>query len=148
VGGRDHLVKHLGYSSPLTVHWDGSTWTNVPDPLPLNPGTALVGVADISPANAYVIATKARLTGWSSSKTAPRGRGPRPSRRSLSPTGARSPGTHSMRSPPLRRATCGSSGPTCKPSTANIWDPYSVHWDGAAWNLVTMPQVTGAVFIG
>ena len=28
----------------------------------------------------------------------------------------------------------------------NIWDPYSVHWDGTKWNLVTMPQVTGAVF--
>jgi hypothetical protein len=28
----------------------------------------------------------------------------------------------------------------------NIWDPYSVHWDGTAWNLVTMPQVNGAVF--
>ena len=49
--GTTNLVKHPGYSSPLTIHWDGSTWTNVPDPLPLNPGTALVGVADISPAH-------------------------------------------------------------------------------------------------
>ena len=28
--GTINLVKHPGYSSPLTVHWDGSTCTNVP----------------------------------------------------------------------------------------------------------------------
>ena len=28
----------------------------------------------------------------------------------------------------------------------NIWDPYSVHWNGTKWRLVRMPQITGAVF--
>ena len=35
--GTINQVKHPGYFGPLTVHWDGSTWTNVPDPLVLNP---------------------------------------------------------------------------------------------------------------
>jgi hypothetical protein len=26
--GTINLVKHPGYFSPLTVHWDGSAWTN------------------------------------------------------------------------------------------------------------------------
>jgi hypothetical protein len=58
--GTINQVKHPGYFGPLTVHWDGSTWANVPDPLPLNPGTALVGVADISSTDAYTVGNQ----GW------------------------------------------------------------------------------------
>jgi hypothetical protein len=57
--GTINQVKHPGYFGPLTVHWDGSTWTNVPDQLPLNPGTALVGVADVSSTDAYTIGNSA-----------------------------------------------------------------------------------------
>jgi hypothetical protein len=61
--GTINQVKHPGYFGPLTVHWDGSTWTTVPDPLPLNPGTALVGVADISSTDAYTIGNQGSAHG-------------------------------------------------------------------------------------
>ena len=61
--GTINLVKHPGYFGPLTIHWDGSAWTDVPDPLPLNPGTALVGVADIRSTNAYAIGNEGSAHG-------------------------------------------------------------------------------------
>ena len=144
--GTTNLVKHPGYSSPLTIHWDGSTWTNVPDPLPLNPGTALVGVADISSTNAYAIGNQGSAHGlveqWDGTAwTRPAAQPPFPM-----PNGV----TFAQNTMSAISATSASNvwivGTYLQTVYGNIWDPYSVHWDGTAWNLVTMPQVTGAVF--
>ena len=91
--GTINQVKHPGYFGPLTVHWDGSTWKNVPDPLTLNPGTALVGVADISSTNAYAIGNQGSAHGleeqWNGTAwNRPAAQPPFPE-----PTGTRSPRT-------------------------------------------------------
>ena len=144
--GTINQVKHPGYFGPLTVHWDGSTWTNVPDPLPLNPGTALVGVADISSADAYAIGNQGSAHGlveqWDGTAwTRPADQPPFPE-----PNGD----TFAQNTVSAISATSASNvwivGTYLQTVYGNIWDPYSVHWDGTAWNLVTMPQVTGAVF--
>jgi hypothetical protein len=144
--GTTNLVKHPGYFSPLTVHWDGSTWTNVPDPLPLNPSTALVGVADISSTNAYVIGNEGPAyglveqwngTAWTRLADQP----PFPM-----PNGF----TFAENTLDAISATSASNvwivGTYLQTVYGNIWDPYSVHWNGTTWKVVTMPQVTGAVF--
>ena len=144
--GTINLVKHPGYFGPLTVHWDGSTWTNVPDPLPLNPGTALVGVADISSTNAYAIGNEGSAHGlveqWNGTAwNRPADQPPFPE-----PNGD----TFAQNTMNAISASSASNvwivGTYLQTVYGNIWDPYSVHWDGTAWNLVTMPQVTGAVF--
>jgi hypothetical protein len=144
--GTINQVKHPGYFGPLTVHWNGSTWTNVPDPLPLNPGTALVGVADISSTDAYTIGNQGSAHGlvehWDGTAwTRPADQPPFPE-----PNGD----TFAQNTVNAISATSASNvwivGTYLQTVYGNIWDPYSVHWDGTAWNLVTMPQVTGAVF--
>ena len=140
--GTINPVKHPSYSGPLTVHWNGSTWTNVPDPLPNFPGTALVGVADISSTNVYAIGNKGPAFGlvehWDGTAWTMPAQPPVPD-----PTGDFQVSAIS--------ATSASNvwiiGTYLQTVYGNIWDPYSVHWDGTAWNLVTMPQVDGAVFI-
>jgi hypothetical protein len=130
----------------LTVHWDGSTWANVPDPLPLNPGTALVGVADISSTDAYTIGNQGSAHGlvehWDGTAwTRPADQPPFPE-----PNGD----TFAQNTVSAISATSASNvwivGTYLQTVYGNIWDPYSVHWDGTAWNLVTMPHVHGAVF--
>ena len=116
--GTINLVKHPGYFEPIDCPLERLDLDERPDPLPLNPGTALVGVADISSTDAYTIGNQGSEYGLVEHGTAPHGTGRRTRRRSLSPTGTRSPRTRSTRSPPPRQATCGSSGPTCKPYTA------------------------------
>jgi len=144
--GTINLVKHPGYSGPLTVHWDGSAWTNVPDPLPLNPGTALVGVADISSMNAYAIGTEGSAHGlveqWNGTAwTRPAAQPPFPE-----PNGV----TFAQNTVSAISATSASNvwivGTYLQTVYGNIWDPYSVHWNGTKWHLVRMPQVTGADF--
>jgi hypothetical protein len=144
--GTINQVKHPGYFGPLTVHWNGSTWANVPDPLPLNPGTALVGVADISATDAYTIGNQGSAHGlveqWDGTAwTRPADQPPFPE-----PNGD----TFAQNTVSAISATSASNvwivGTYLQTVYGNIWDPYSVHWDGTAWNLVTMPQVNGAVF--
>lgn len=144
--GTINQVKHPGYFGPLTVHWNGSAWTNVPDPLPLNPGTALVGVADISSTDAYTIGNQGSAHGlveqWNGTAwTRPADQPPFPE-----PNGD----TFAQNTVSAISATSASNvwivGTYLQTVYGNIWDPYSVHWDGTAWNLVTMPQVNGAVF--
>ena len=136
--GTINLVKHPGYFGPLTVHWNGSTWTNVPDPLPLNPGTALVGVADISSTDAYTIGNQGSAHGlveqWDGTAwTRPADQPPFPE-----PNGD----TFAQNTVSAISATSASNvwivGTYLQTVYGNIWDPYSVHWDGTAWNLVTM----------
>jgi hypothetical protein len=144
--GTINQVKHPGYFGPLTIHWNGTAWTNVPDPLPLNPGTALVGVADISSTDAYAIGNQGSAHGleeqWDGTAwTRPADQPPFPE-----PNGD----TFAQNTVNAISATSASNvwivGTYLQTVYSNIWDPYSVHWDGTAWNLVTMPQVTGAVF--
>lgn len=137
--GTINLVKHSGYSSPLTVHWDGSTWTNVPDPLPLNPGTALVGVADISSTDAYAIGNEGSTYGlveqWNGTAwTRPADQPPFPE-----PNGD----TFAQNTVSAISATSASNvwivGTYLQTVYGNIWDPYSVHWDGTAWTITPSP---------
>jgi len=144
--GTINLVKHPGYFGPLTLHWNGSAWTNVPDPLPLNPGTALVGVADVSSTNAYAIGNEGAAYGlvehWDGTTwTRPAAQPPFPE-----PNGS----TFAQNTVDAISATSPSNvwivGTYLHTVFGNIWDPYSVHWNGTAWKLVRMPQATGAVF--
>ena len=145
--GTINPVKHSSYSGPLTVHWDGSTWTNVPDPLPLNPGIALVGVADISSTDAYAIGNQGSTFGlvehWDGTAwTRPADQPPFPE-----PNGVTFAGNTLSAISATSASNVWITGTYLHTTWGNIWDPYSVHWDGTAWNLVTMPQVDGAVFI-
>src|SRR6266700_3275023 len=114
--------------------------------LAANPGTALVGVADISSTNAYAIGNEGSAYGlveqWDGTAWArPAAQPPFPE-----PNGV----TFAQNTVSAISATSASNvwivGTYLQTVYGNIWDPYSVHWDGTAWNLVTMPQVTGAVF--
>jgi hypothetical protein len=143
--GTINPVKHASYSGPLTVHWDGSTWTNVPDPLPLLPGTALVGVADISPTNAYAIGNHGSAYGlvehWDGTAWTTPAQPPFPE-----PNGVSSGENQVSAISATSASNVWVLGTYLQTEYGYVWDPYSVHWDGTAWNLVTMPQVTGAVF--
>jgi hypothetical protein len=140
-------LKHLGYSSLLTVHWNGLTWTNVPDQLLNNPILDLVGVADISATNVYAIGNKAPYgwvehwdgTAWTMLPPAAQPSFPMPN------GVAAGENTLSAISAPSA-SDVWILGTYLHTEYGYIWDPYSVHWDGTGWKLVTMPQVDGAVF--
>lgn len=126
--GTINLVKHPGYFGPLTLHWNGSTWANVPDPLPLNPGTALVGVADVSPTNAYAIGNEGSASGpfiahWNGTAWTIT---PSPAAGTLTGITARS------------ASDVWAVGYTTGPQTLTL------HWNGTTWTTVSRPNVGSA----
>ncbi|HEX3491800.1 MAG TPA: hypothetical protein VHU92_20815 [Streptosporangiaceae bacterium] len=125
---------------PLAMHWNGTAWsTSASGASALPGGTYMVGVADISPSDAYAIGDNSSFasgelerwngTTWSSVKYP-------------LPAGAASDTTLNAIS---------ASGPS------DVWivgayldsanernETFSLHWNGSAWSVVSMPLVTGS----
>jgi hypothetical protein len=131
------------YSSALTVHWNGSAWASVANVLSFQSNSSLAGVADISSVDAYAVGDNAsgglaeQWNGTAWTRVSP----PFPM-----PNGV----TLAENTVGAISATSASNvwivGTYLQTVSTNTWEPYSVHWNGTAWSIVTMPQVTGSAF--
>lgn len=126
----------------LGFHWNGSAWTNVTSILGFR-ATIPIGTLDLGPSDAYMIANDSSLASgllehWDGSSWStvtlpdpdPAHPGLNTAFDSIAATSADDVwviGSH------LREFS----------STLLRWEPYALHWNGAAWSVVSMPPLPG-----
>ncbi|GAA2018450.1 hypothetical protein GCM10009839_13290 [Catenulispora yoronensis] len=121
--------------NPLALHWNGSAWS--PVSISVLGSTTVVGVADISPTDAYAFGTwthdgqAAHWDGTAWTNFSP----PQPDNNNmggaLTAISADGPDDVWMTGSALEQIG----------ANAYQYEPYSVHWNGSAWSLVPMPTV-------
>jgi hypothetical protein len=135
-------VGRSGQPQPVTIHWNGTTWATVPA-VTLGLSNYLVGVADINPADAYVVGNSTPLaTGlleqWNGTSWA------RLTLPDPNPANPGLPTTLNAISAPATNDvwTVGTymieTGPT-----SLRYETYSLHWNGRTWSVLAMPLVSG-----
>jgi hypothetical protein len=128
---------------PLALHWNGTAWATSPSISSGVPGdTYLVGVADISPTDAYAIgdntpAASGELAQWNGT-TWSRVTYPLPTSTGF----------------PTTLNAISADGPNdvwivgsymVQVSPTNLrYETFSDHWNGSAWSVVPMPLVSGS----
>lgn len=125
----------------LTTHWNGTAWTTVPA---VNFGgieNTLIGVADISPGDAYAVANSSSTaqgyieqwkgTSWSLDTLPDPNNGMNTYLNAISATSA---------------SDVWAVGYELTGTTAanERYETYSLHWNGSAWAIVPMPAVSGS----
>lgn len=128
----------------LIEHWDGTSWSIVPNPASARPGDELSALAVVSPANIWAVGREQNATGtvvplvehWNGSawRTLPVPAGSAPS--ALYAVSAHGAGD------------VWAVGDQTKPGTKNVAVPLAEHWNGRSWAVASLPDVGNALLTG
>jgi hypothetical protein len=123
------------YGTPLE-HWDGASWSLVPDPN-AGGGTRLFGVAAVTSANVWAVGATIAPQGWDLALA----------EHWDGTTWSVIPGTTVGTSSKLSDVTALAAndvwavGSYASPATNNWYQPLIEHWDGTAWSVVPSPSI-------
>lgn len=138
------VVVGTAPTGALIEHWDGISWSIVPNPASARPGAELSALTVVSPANIWAVGREQNATGtvvplaehWD-------GRSWRvlPVPAGSAPSAFYAVSAHGS-------GDVWAVGDQTKPGTKNVAAPLAEHWDGRSWAVADLPDVGNALLTG
>jgi hypothetical protein len=138
VGDTSRILR-LTVAGALIEHWDGTSWSIIPNPLSAQAGATLSALALVSSGDIWAVGSQG--TGQAATPLAEHWNGT------------------AWASVPVPAATAGSGlSAVSADSSGDVWatgfqdspqqQPLAEHWNGTAWSIVTLPAFSPAGYTG